>query len=162
MQGSEDGQLSLLEALVRAGQRFIRKLRGSPEASGAWAARAMGLGAGFLVVGMAWVGLRALRRRAARTATEPGWAMLGPERRLYRELLGLLAHRGYPKPGWLPPMQHLRTVAERDMALAGAAGEVVAHLYRSRFGGGSGDDLAAANRKLQEITRDAGGGQATR
>jgi len=44
--------------------------------------------------------------------------MMGAERRVYKALLGVLSDRGYPKPGWLPPMQHLRDVRGRDAEFA--------------------------------------------
>jgi hypothetical protein len=159
--GQADGsQRSFLDSRVRDAQRMIRKLRGPSNAPGAWPARIMLLGAVFLVVGMLWVGVRAVRRRSAQSAMESGWAMLGPEREAYRELLGLLSQRGYPKPSWLPPMQHLRSVALKEGPLAGAAGEVVALLYRSRFGAGSAEDLSAARRRLRVIRKELRNGKA--
>jgi hypothetical protein len=159
-QGGEGSQRTFFESRVRDAQWMMRRMRGQPGAPGAWAARIMVLGAVFLVGGMSWVGVRAARRRAAQSAGESGWAMLGPERQAYRELLSLLAQRGYPKPAWQPPMQHLRAVALREGPLAGAASEVVALLYRARFGGGSGEDLTAAKRRLKALRHELNGGKA--
>jgi protein-glutamine gamma-glutamyltransferase len=119
----------------------------------AWAARIMLAGALFLTTGLVWAGWRAVARRNLRGAPGDGVAMSGGQLRVHRELLATLARRGYPKPRWLPPRTHLRTVAAADPVFAGAAGEVVDLLYRACFGGGGGGDLDAARDRLRALRR---------
>jgi hypothetical protein len=144
--------LERLVDLLRDRTIGLRKLAHSQrQAAGA----AMEVGAGLLVVGMAWVAWRAWRRRAAATEGEPGWAMSGAERRTYLELIKVLAARGYPKPVWMPPVAHLRAVAARDPGFAGRAERIVALLYRARFGGGGREAVRAAARGVSELRRSA-------
>jgi hypothetical protein len=151
-QGGDGTGRSFFEAKVRSVQRMLRRVSEPGGDAAAWGARIMLVGAATLIIGMCWVGVRAVRRSLLQLSDGPGWAMNGPERRAYRTLLRLLAQRGYPKPGWLPPLQHLKVVADRDAVLAAGAGEVVTLLYRSRFGGGAGHDVSTALRRLRELS----------
>jgi protein-glutamine gamma-glutamyltransferase len=158
-QSADGPQRRTFDLSSRSLRRLMARLRSPAREPGALAARAMLVGAVFLAVGMAWVGWRALRRRMNRSRSDSGWAMMGAERRVYRALLGVLSDRGYAKPGWLPPMQHLREVQAKDAEFAQGAGEVVSLLYRARFGGGNGKDVTAAMARLKVLrtTRHANG-----
>jgi transglutaminase-like putative cysteine protease len=128
--------------------RWFRLMRRNLRSPATVAAMVGGL---ILGAGLVWVGVRAWKRRAPRRE-KFGWAMNGPERRIYRDLLRLLAGRGYEKPAWSPPMVHLRSIAARDPTLAEQAGRVFEHVYAARFGQDP-RRLAAAQTELAELRR---------
>lgn len=112
---------------------------------------------GLVVVGIA--GRATLvwwRRRKKRSkGVEYGWAMDGPEKRLYRRLVMLLEERGHRKPGWEPPLVYLRRVRDIDAPLAAGAQRVVDALYAARFGGEGAAAIALAKRELKSLAADA-------
>jgi transglutaminase-like putative cysteine protease len=97
----------------------------------------LSVGALALSAGAVWAARRAWNRRGRRE-WQVGWAMAGPERRVYRALLAALADRGFPKPVWSPPAIYIEEIAAVDPALAERARAVVQAVYAARFGGSAG------------------------
>ncbi len=109
----------------------------------------LSVGALALSAGIVWAARRAWYRRERRV-WEVGWAMRGPERRVYRGLLAALAERGFPKPVWSPPAIYIEEIAAVDAGLAERARAVVQAVYAARFGGRA-DALADAQRALDAL-----------
>lgn len=128
--------------VLRAVRRVWMAVR-SPGVA-AWAAGGL-----VAVGGLVWAVARAWKRRKLHVETF-GWAMDGPERRVYRELLRVLARQGYEKPAWLPPLVHLRGIVDHDPRLAREAAGIFEHVYAARFGRDAGR-LAAAQAGLAAL-----------
>jgi len=107
------------------------------------------IGGAIAVGGLVWATAREWKRRGRR-AEAFGWAMDGPERRVYRELLRVLAGHGYEKPAWSPPLAHLRAIEARNPRLARRAAAIFEHVYAARFGHEAGR-LSAAQAELTAL-----------
>jgi hypothetical protein len=146
------GMTQLLESSVEGYRRAIRRVQIWRRGIRSPAMLAAYVGGGVLVVGAGWVALRAWKRRP-RASVEYGWAMHGPGRAVYRDLIKHLATRGHRKPAWSPPLVHLRSVADHDPALARDASVIFELLYAARFGQAHGP-VADAQQRLDRLRRD--------
>lgn len=155
---AEHADRSILERGLIAASRAGRRMGLTARGPTAWAARVMLVGAVFLGGGLVWAGWRAVVRRVRSSGAQPQDAMRGRQRRIHRQLLALMARRGYPKPAWVPPLTHLRALPDRPFADQASA--IVELLYRSRFGGGGAGELDAARDRLRVLRRGNGDARA--
>jgi|GEM_PF-1618376 len=128
------GLTNMLESSAESYRQMLRRVNRFRKSMHSPALIAAYVGGGVLVFGLSWAGYRAWKRRRPRATIDYGWAMEGPEGRVYRALVKHLASQGHHKPAWSPPLVHLRTIADRDPALARDASAIFELLYASRFG----------------------------
>jgi hypothetical protein len=78
---------------------------------------------------------RVRRQLAADGLSAARRAILARDARFYLDALDLLERRGLGKPRWRTPMAHAEWLRAEDAAIGEAFADVVARLYRIRYGG---------------------------